>query len=704
MNAKMKRLTLFLLLVIAAMSCKQKTMNPLLVKEFATPHQTAPFDLIENEHYMPAFDEALMQGRKEIEAIKNNQKEPTFENTIAALDYAGSLLSRTSGVFYNLLSSETSDTLQQIAQDLSPKMTAYHNDISLDEKLFERVKAVYDIKDNLDLSVEQATLLEETYAGFSRNGANLSEEDKTKLRSINEELSKLSLDFNNHVLAETNAWTKLITDEAELAGIPESMKSIMASKAEREDKKGWMVDITMPVYVSVMKYAENRDLRKEVYMAYGRKGFQDNENNNEAIVKRLTELRMQRANLLGYDTYADYVLERKMAETPDNVYHLLNQLLTASLSAAEKEKAAVAAKAKELGFSSDLMPWDWSFYSEKLKSQLFDLDDEMLKPYFKLENVIDGVFGLATDLYGITFKENRDIPVYNPEVIPFEVYDKDGSFLSVLYADFHPRKSKRGGAWMNDIKSQWIKNGNDSRPHITIVMNFTPSTGDEPSLLTYNELETFLHEFGHALHGMFARSTYPGLSGTNVYHDFVELPSQIMENWGPEKQFLDKFAVHYKTGEPIPQELVKKIVASQNFNAGYQSLRQLSFGLLDMAWHTLKEPYEGSVKAFEEQAWAPTQLFSEIDDVCMSTQFGHLFAGGYAAGYYGYKWAEVLDADAFALFKEKGIYNADVAASFRENILEKGGTEHPMILYKRFRGQEPSIDALLVRSGLKSAF
>lgn len=692
-----------MLLTLAVISCKQKTMNPLLIETFKTPHQTAPFEEIKNEHFMPAFEEAFKQGRAEIEAIKNNAEAPSFENTIAALDYAGGLLSRTSGVFYNLLSSETSDTLQQIAQELSPQMTAYQNDITLDPDLFGRIKAVYDKKDGLNLNVEELKLLEDTYAGFARNGANLNEEDKAKLRGINEELSKLSLDFNNHVLAETNAWTKQVEDESLLKGIPEGMKSIMASKAKKEEKEGWMVDITMPVYVSVMKYADNRDLRKEVYMAYGQKGYQDNENNNEAIVKRLTQLRLERANLLEYDSYADYVLVRRMSENPENVFHLLNDLLEASMPAAQKEKAEVAAKAGELGFKGDVMPWDWSYYSEKLKSEKFDLDDEMLKPYFKLENVIDGVFGLATDLYGITFKENKDIPVYNPEVIPYEVYDNDGSFLAVLYADFHPRKSKRGGAWMNDFKSQWIKDGEDSRPHITIVMNFTPSTEEEPSLLTFYEVETFLHEFGHALHGMFARTTYPGLSGTNVYRDFVELPSQIMENWGPEKQFLDKFAVHYKTGEPIPEELVQKIVDSQNFNAGYQSVRQLSFGLLDMAWHTLKAPYEGSVKDFEEKAWAPTQLFPSIDGVCMSTQFGHLFAGGYAAGYYGYKWAEVLDADAFALFKEKGIYNKDVAASFRKNILEKGGTENPMVLYKRFRGQEPSVEPLLVRSGLKSA-
>ena len=700
----MKRTHLLPLLLLAVLiSCKQKTMNPLLVEAFDTPHQTAPFNEIKNEHYLPAFEEALKQGRKEIAAIKNNSDEPTFENTIEALEFAGSLLTRTAGIFFNMLGSETSDTLQQLAQEVSPKLTAYQNDITLDAVLFKKVKAVYDKKDQLNLSIEQSKLLEDTYMSFVRNGANLNDADKEKLRAINEELSKLSLDFDKHVLAETNAYTKHITNEEELAGLPRSTKAIAAAKAKKAEKEGWLLDITMHIYIGVMKYADNRDLRKEIYMAYGKKSFQDNENNNEAIVKRIVELRLERVKLLGYNTYADYVLEKRMAQNADNVYALLDQLWEASMPAAEKEKADVEALAKKLGFKGEMMPWDWSYYSEKLKNELFDLNDEMLKPYFKLENVIDGVFGLATDLFGITFKENRDIPVYNPEVIPYEVFDKDGSFLSVLYADFHPRKSKQGGAWMNDYKAQWIKDGKDSRPHITIVMNFTPSTEEEPSLLTFREVETFLHEFGHALHGMFARSHYPGLSGTSVYRDFVELPSQIMENWGPEKAFLDKFAVHYKTGETIPQELVDKIVASQNFGAGYQSVRQLSFGYLDMAWHTLTEPYTGEVKDYEEKAWAKTKLFPDIDEVCMSTQFGHLFAGGYAAGYYGYKWAEVLDADAFALFKEKGIYNKEVAASFRKNILEKGGTEHPMELYKRFRGQEPSTEPLLIRSGLKSA-
>jgi peptidyl-dipeptidase Dcp len=456
----------------------------------------------------------------------------------------------------------------------------------------------------------------------------------------------------------------------------------------------------MPSYIPVLKYADNRELRKEVYMAYGSKSFKGDELDNQENVKRIAELRLEIAKLLGYSNYADYVLERRMAMSPDGVYGLLDQLYDASYKAALAEKEEIQNYAEKVGFEGEIMPWDWSYYSEKLKVEKFDLNDEMLKPYFELSNVIDGVFGLATELFGISFKENKEIQVYNDEVTAYEVFDADGTFLSVFYTDFHPRASKRGGAWMNDFKSQWKENGVDSRPHVTIVMNFTRPTETKPALLTFNEVETFLHEFGHALHGMLANSNYSSLSGTSVYRDFVELPSQIMENWAVEKEFLDRFAKHYETGEIIPAELVEKIVASQNYLAGYASIRQLSFGYMDMAWHTLEKPYKGSVKKFEEKAWKKTQIFPAIDEVCMSTQFGHLFAGGYAAGYYGYKWAEVLDADAFSVFKEKGLFNKEVAASFRENVLEKGGSEHPMVLYKRFRGQEPTVDALLERSGL----
>jgi peptidyl-dipeptidase Dcp len=695
----MKSINVFVVIFLMSLGMVNAQNNPLL-GEFGTPHEAAPFDKIENGHFLPAFKEAIKQGEAEVEAIKNNSATPTFENTVVALDEAGRLLGRTAGIFFNLLSSETSDELQSLAQEVSPMLTKYQNDISLDPVLFERIKAVYATKDQLDLSVEQSTLLENSYVGFVRQGANLSETDKEKFREISTELSKLSLTFGENVLKETNNYELLITDKSKLAGLPEGALEAAAGRAKAKDKDGWLFDISMPSYTPFMKYIDNRDLRKELYLAYGSKSFKGDELDNQNNVKRIAELRLETAKLLGYSNYADYVLERRMAMNPDGVYGLLNDLYEASYKVALEEKAEIQKYAEKSGFDGEIMPWDWSYYSEKLKVEKFDLNDEMLKPYFELGNVVDGVFGLATELYGITFKENKDIPVYNEEVTAYEVFDADGSFLSVFYTDFHPRKGKQGGAWMNDFKGQWIENGVDSRPHVTIVMNFTRPTESKPALLTFDEVETFLHEFGHALHGMLANSTYSSLSGTSVYRDFVELPSQIMENWAVEKDFLDRFAKHYKTGKTIPAELVEKIVASQNYLAGYLSVRQLSFGYLDMAWHTLEQPFTGSVKDFEEQAWKKVQIFPVIDESCMSTQFGHLFAGGYAAGYYGYKWAEVLDADAFSLFKEKGLFSKEVAAAFRENILEKGGTEHPMVLYKRFRGQEPTVDALLDRSGL----
>ncbi len=673
--------------------------NPLL-GEFSTLHDAAPFDKIDNEHFLPAFEKSIEEGEADIKTIVENKAAPTFENTIEAMDRAGRLLSRTAGIFFNLLSSETNDELQKIAQEISPKLTKYQNDITLNPVLFERIKAVYSQKNNLDLTVEQQTLLENSYVGFVRQGANLTDEQKDKFREISTELSKLSLTFSENVLKETNNYVLQITDRSELTGLPEGALEAAAGKAKSKGKEGWVFDITMPSYLPFMKYADNRELREKLYLAYGSKSFKGDEFDNRENVKRIVDLRLAQANLLGYKNYADYVLERQMAMNPAGVYRLLNNLYEASYSVAIEEKAEIQEFAAKSGFDGEIMPWDWSYYSEKLKAEKFDLNDEMLKPYFELSRVVKGVFGLATELYGITFNPNEDIPVYNDEVTAYEVFDADGKFLSVLYTDFHPRKGKRGGAWMNDFKSQWKENGVDSRPHVTIVMNFTRPTETKPALLTFSEVETFLHEFGHSLHGMLANSTYSSLSGTNVYRDFVELPSQIMENWAVEKDFLDRFAVHYKTGEKIPTSLVMKIVDSQNFLAGYLSVRQLSFGYLDMAWHTIEKPYDGDVKTFEEEAWRKTQIFPTIDEVCMSTQFGHLFAGGYAAGYYGYKWAEVLDADAFSAFKKKGIFNKEVAASFRKNILEKGGTEHPMVLYKRFRGHEPTVDALLERSGL----
>ncbi|HSO86120.1 MAG TPA: M3 family metallopeptidase [Draconibacterium sp.] len=695
---KNKLVAVVILLMNLGMVNAQK--NPLL-EEFKTPHQTAPFKEIKNEHFIPAFQENIKQGEAEIEAIVNNQAAPTFENTVVALDGSGKLLYRTAGIFFNLMSSETNDELQKIAQEVSPMLTKFQNDITLNPVLFGKVKTVYSQKEKLNLNAEQQTLLENTYSNFIRQGANLSDEQKERFREISTELSKLSLTFNENVLKETNSYELNITDKSKLAGLPESALEAAAGLAKSKNKTGWLFDLNMPSYLPFMKYADNRELRKEMYLAYGSKSFKGNEFDNQENVKKIAALRLEMAHLLGYKNYADYALERRMAASPEGVYKLLDDLYEASFNKANQEKAEVRDYAKRNGFEGEIMPWDWTYYTEKLKVEKFDLNDEMLKPYFELSKVVDGVFGLATDLYGITFKPNSSIPVYNEEVIPYEVFDGDGKFLSVLYTDFHPRAGKQSGAWMNDFKGQWKENGVDSRPHITIVMNFTRPTESKPALLTFDEVETLMHEFGHALHGMLANSTYSGLSGTNVYRDFVELPSQIMENWAVEKEFLDRFAVHYQTGDKIPAELVQKIVDSQNYLAGYLSIRQLSFGYLDMAWHTQEKPFNGNIKDFEENAWAKTRIFPVIDEVCMSTQFGHLFAGGYAAGYYSYKWAEVLDADAFSIFKEKGLFNKEVAKSFRENILEKGGTEHPMILYKRFRGQEPTVDALLERSGLK---
>ena len=674
--------------------------NPLL-GDFNSPHKTAPFDKIKNEHFIPAFQESIKQGESEIEAIVKNPAAPTFDNTVVALDRAGRLLNRTAGVFFNLMSAETSDELQQIAQEVSPMLTKFQNDISLNPVLFEKVKAVYAQKDKLALNAEQQTLLENSYVNFIRQGANLTDVQKEKFREISTELSKLSLKFGENVLKETNGYQLHVADKSNLTGLPDGALEAAAAKAKSKNKVGWIFDLNMPSYLPFMKYADNRELRKELNLAYNSKAFKGNEFDNQENVKKIAALRLEMAQLLGYSNYANYALERRMATNPAGVYKLLDDLYEASFNKANQEKAEVQDYAKRNGFTGEIMPWDWTYYSEKLKVEKFDLNDEMLKPYFELSKVVDGVFGLATELYGITFKPNRNIPVYNEEVIPYEVFDADGKFLCVLYTDFHPRAGKQGGAWMNDFKGQWKENGVDSRPHITIVMNFTRPTESKPALLTFDEVETLMHEFGHALHGMFANSTYQSLSGTSVYRDFVELPSQIMENWAVEKEFLDRFAVHYQTGEKIPAGLVQKIVDAQNYLAGYLSIRQLSFGYLDMAWHIQEKPFGGNVKKFEENASAKTRIFPAIEEVCMSTQFSHLFAGGYAAGYYSYKWAEVLDADAFSVFKEKGLFNKEVAQSFRENILEKGGTEHPMVLYKRFRGHEPTVDALLERSGLR---
>lgn len=677
--------------------------NPFF-EAYSTLHGTVPFDRIKTEHYMPAVREGIRRQNAEIDAIINNPETPNFANTILAYEQSGEMLHRVSSVFGNLLSAETNDDLQALAQEIMPLMSEHANNINLNEKLFARIKAAYDQRETETLTPEQDKLLEDIYNGFVRNGANLQGGAKEKYRNLCKELSLLTLQFSDNALKETNDYQLVITDASQLAGLPESAIEAAAETAREKNKEGWVFTLQAPSYVPFLSYADNRDLRRQLYMAYNTKCTHDNAYNNLEIVKKLVNTRTAIAQVLGYGNYAEYALQERMAQTSDAVYKLLNQLLDAYTPTARQEYAEVQALARQTeGEEFVVMPWDWSYYSHKLKDRKFNIDDEMLRPYFELSKVKEGVFGLATRLYGITFKKNADIPVYHKDVDAYEVFDKDGKFLAVFYADFHPRAGKRAGAWMTEYKGQWIdpKTDEDSRPHVSIVMNFTKPTQDKPALLTFDEVETFLHEFGHSLHGMFANSTYESLSGTNVYWDFVELPSQIMENFAIEKEFLHTFARHYQTGELIPDELVQRIVDSSNFNAAYACLRQVSFGLLDMAWYTRHTPFEGDVKAYEKAAWEKAQVLPVVEEACMSTQFSHIFAGGYAAGYYSYKWAEVLDADAFSLFKQKGIFNREVADSFRENILSKGGTEHPMVLYKRFRGQEPTIDALLTRNGIK---
>ncbi len=680
-----------------------QAQNPFF-ETYTAPHGTIPFDKIKTGDYEPAIREGIRRQNAEIDAIVNNPEAPSFENTVLAYEKSGELLQRVNTVFGNLLGAETNDDLQELAKEIMPLMSEHENNISLNEELFARIKAVYEQQDKENLTPEQTKLLEEIYKGFVRNGANLQGEDKEKYRALCKELSLLTLQFSQNNLKETNGYKLVLTEEAQLAGLPESAIEAAAETAKEKETEGWVFTLHAPSYSPFMTYADNRDLRREMYMAYNTKCTHDNDYNNLDIVKRIVNVHMEIAQLLGYDNFAEYNLQERMAQNTDAVYNLLNQLLDAYTPTARQEYAEVQALARqEQGEDFVLMPWDWAYYSQKLKDRKFNIDDEMLRPYFELSKVKEGVFGLATKLYGITFKKNPDIPVYHKDVDAYEVFDKDGKFLAVFYTDFHPRAGKRSGAWMTSYKGQWIdeKTGENSRPHVSIVMTLTKPTQDKPALLTFGEVETFLHEFGHSLHGMFANSTYEGLSGTNVYWDFVELPSQFMENFAIEKEFLHTFARHYQTGELIPDELVQRIVDSSNFNTAYACLRQVSFGLLDMAWYTRNQPFEGDVIAYEKEAWAKAQILPSVEGTCMSAQFSHIFAGGYSAGYYSYKWAEVLDADAFSLFKQKGIFNPEVAASFRENILSKGGTEHPMTLYKRFRGQEPTIDALLIRNGIK---
>ena len=674
-------------------------MNVLLSK-FTTKYNTAPFSQIKNEDFLPAFIKGIELAKAEIDAIVRNPIKPTFENTIEALAFSGDLLDRISSIFFNLNSAETNDEIQKIAQEVSPLLSEFGNDVRLNPDLFARVKTVYEQRDKLNLNPEQTTLLDKKYKSFSRNGANLPEDKKNQLREIDKELSKLSLQFGENVLAETQAYQLHIANESDLAGLPEGTIEAARSLAKSQEKEGWTFTLDYPSYVPFVTYANNRELRKKMAIAFGAKGFQKNEFDNQEIVLKIAKLRFDRAQVLGYATHAHFVLEERMAESPEKVKTFSNDLLEKAKPAALKEFAQLTAFAKELDGIDHLEKWDGAYYSEKLKQKLFNLDDEILKPYFQLEKVLDGAFAVAQKLYGITFEEIYEVDKYHEEVKTYAVKDEDDQLVAVFYADFFPRKGKRNGAWMTSFKSQYIKKEINERPHISIVCNFTKPTETKPSLLTFNEVTTLFHEFGHALHGMLANTTYPSLSGTSVYWDFVELPSQILENWCYEPEALALFAYHYETGEMIPMELVHKIKESASFQEGMATMRQLSFGLLDMGWHAQDPSNIKDIKAFETEQFAATQLYPDVKENAMSTSFSHIFQGGYSSGYYSYKWAEVLDADAFEYFQEKGIFNKEVATKFKENVLSKGGTEHPMILYKRFRGQEPKPEALLRRAGL----
>ncbi len=671
-----------------------------LTSTFNTKHNTAPFSQIKMEDYKPAFIENIAKAKAEIDAIINNPEAPTFENTIEALDFSGDALDRLSSIFFNLNSAETCDEMQKIAQEVTPLLTEFSNDITLNEDLFKRIKSVYEQKNTLNLTTEQATLLDKKFKSFSRNGALLSEEKKAKLREIDTELAKLKLTFSENVLAETNNYQLHITNEIALKGLPEGTIEAAKSLAKSKDLEGWIFTLDHPSYLPFVTYAENRELRKEIAIAAGKKAFQNNEFDNQEITLKIAKLRFERANLLGYETHSHFVLEERMAQNPEKVKSFLNDLLVKAKPAAEREFAELTAFAKALDGIEKLEKWDGAYYSEKLKQKLFNLDDEKLKPYFKLENVLNGAFTIANKLFGLTFTEVFDIDKYHEEVTTYEVKDEFGALVALFYADFFPRPGKRNGAWMTSFKSQYIKDGKNERPHISNVCNFTKPTETKPSLLTFNEVTTLFHEFGHGLHGMLANTVYPSLSGTSVYWDFVELPSQVMENWCYEPEALALFAKHYETGEIIPQDYVEKIKESASFQEGMATLRQLSFGLLDMAFHSNNPTEITDVKAFEKAAFDGTTLYPDVAENCMSVSFSHIFAGGYSSGYYSYKWAEVLDADAFAYFQEQGIFNKEVATKFKDNVLSKGGTELPMELYKRFRGQEPKADALLKRAGL----
>lgn len=675
-------------------------MNNPLLQEFNTPFQSIPFEEIKLEHYKPALEEAIKQGKEEIEEIKAVEN-PNFKNVIEALERSGKLVNVISSIFFNLNSSATSDEMQALAQELSPMLTAYGNDIMLDERLFQQVKAVYDNKANETLNAEEAYLLEKTYKGFVRNGANLNEENKATLKEWSTRLSKLTLTFQQNVLSDANQFELHITEEKDLAGLPEGVIEAAAMIAEAKGKNnGWVFNLDYPSYIPFMQYSENRELRKKMYLAFGSKAFHNNEYNNEGVLKEISKLRHDKAQLLGYKSHADFVLEERMAEKPQKVYDLWDELLEVALPKAKEELAEVQEMSNKLNGPSPIERWDFTYYSEKLKEEKYAINDEILKPYFQLENVVQGAFATANKLYGITFKPLDNIQKYHEDVTVYEVLDQDGSHLALFYADFFPRESKRSGAWMTSFRDQNKYDGKNQRPLVSIVCNFTKPTSTKPSLLTFNEVTTLFHEFGHALHGMFANGYFESLSGTSVYWDFVELPSQLMENWCYEEECLNLFAKHYQTGEVIPIELVQKIKDSVNFLSAYQTVRQVGLGQLDMAWHNLFKVPDSSVYEFEHEANKNTSLFPESKETVTSTSFSHIFAGGYSAGYYSYKWAEVLEADAFEYFKETGIFNKDTASKFRKNILERGGSEHPMSLYKKFRGHEPDTKALLRKSGL----
>ena len=694
----MKRKLLIAGLVLAVISsCKME--NPLLTESTAS-FGAPQFDKIKNEHYLPAFEQGIAEAKAEIDAIVANEAEPTFENTIEAMEYAGQTLNKVASIFYALMEANTNETMQEIAEQISPMLTEYSMYVSLNNDLFQRVKVVYEMKDELGLDKDQMTLLEDNYKSFVRGGANLSDEDKAVYSKLSEEPSLTTLQFSKNVLAATNAYTLHIADSADLAGLPEYVKTMGAETAKEKGLEGWAYTLDYPSYSPFLKYSTNRELRKQIWMAYNTRAI-GGENDNTEIVKKIVDLRIKIANILGYETYADYALENRMAKDKKTVDEFIMQLLEPSMPFAKKDVADVYAYAKKNGFEdSQLMPWDFTYWSERYQEAEYSLSAEELKPYFQIESCIDAVFGLATRLYGITFEELNNVPVYHEDVKVYEVKDADGSHLALFYADFFPRASKRGGAWMTDFRGQSIRNGVEYRPFVTIVCNFTKPTADAPALITHDELTTFLHEFGHALHGIFAKGRYPSLTGTSVSRDFVELPSQIMENWAFEPEYLNSFAKHYQTGEPIPAELIEKIVAAKNYLAAYGQVRQLHFGYLDMAWHSLTEvPAIGTVE-FEQNVLAPYSVMPAAEGAAFSSSFSHIFSGGYSAGYYSYKWAEVLEADAFSLFKEKGIFNQEVAESFRRNILEMGGAEDEAVIYRNFRGHDPQPEALMKKLGL----